>query len=107
MTSEALEAGIAALEFRARQWHGTGKNCAEFLEPAIELRKLSTELEALRADAARYKWLRSGPDLHKAGILKCGWVEIQSALDVEMEDGPELDAAIDSAIDARLKGNGS
>jgi hypothetical protein len=58
-------------------------------EAAAELRRLSAENDALRADAERYRWLRTA-----------GAWESEIGLDALSKSPEKFDAAIDAVIEA-------
>ena len=69
-------------------------DCAEALAPFIA--ELEVEFEALRADAARYRWLRdSGWDHSEA------WQPAYDALNNGGMTPAEVDAEIDAAMESR------
>ena len=67
-------------------------------EAAAELARLTAEVERLRADAGRYRWLREREYMDIAGC----WLLPDGFLD------PASPVAVDAAIDAAIKeaGNG-
>ena len=81
-----------------RQRRFEGNRCASE-EHAEEVRALKSEIDALRADAARYQFIRSGGayiEPHETG-------EIYVATDVSAQyyrDVSEIDIAIDGAIES-------
>lgn len=76
-------------------------------EPTYEDR-LREELDQLRQDAARYRWLRKGASDEVAvvrglGAMDYGMSAVVSTYSEEI-DGDDLDAAIDAAMQARKQG---
>ena len=69
----------------------------------MKIQALRSEVEALRGDAERYRWLRGevhGPHLPMAQVVwKLNRIRDSSKW-TNLTDGPSLDAEIDAAIDA-------
>jgi hypothetical protein len=63
-------------------------NAKDFAARCKAVDRLRADLEALRVDAERYRWLRDQGD-------SCQWMNI---IRVDPEDYPTLDAAIDAAM---------
>lgn len=66
---------------RKSKWHVSGVDCEEAAQ----------EIERLRLDAARYRWLRDNPD---SGLIALKL----HVYPKEFYAGPALDVAIDAAI---------
>lgn len=71
---------------------------------AAELRRLHAEVESLRTDAERYRWLRKGESddvavVRGLGAMDYGMSAVVSTYSEEI-DGDDLDAAIDAAMHA-------
>ena len=95
----------ALVDTFGQQLHGALSGVATVVACAVkekdaEIERLTAERDALKADAARYRWLRD-PD-------KCYWLEVRRQPDGEpifRGDGAGLDAAIDAQI-AKEASNG-
>lgn len=76
------------------------------LDPCDGCAKLAAEVEALRKDAGRYRWLRDSQPNRET--LACGEIEIGKYVgmywDKKCYRGKEIDAAIDAAMAARPVG---
>jgi hypothetical protein len=59
------------------------------------------EIEALRADAERYRWLRDQKIYYGAGDDGMTWAGMDWCVEVTSMAPPSLDAAIDAAREAK------
>lgn len=90
MTEAQRLAKFMAVEGELHRSQGRETLAGYFGQAAAHLRRLEAECEQLRADAGRYRWLRSRPERVSVAVVVQGhWLPAI---------GEQLDAAIDTAM---------